>query len=96
MRLIKCVWITQFALVLFSTLSNAQTTPKYLLIGSVYDAETNQGLPGATIRVVGTTLGTTTNSDGQYRLLMLPGTYKLLSAGSRRSHAGLPSVTETF
>lgn len=35
-------------------------------------------LPGATIRIVGTTLGTTTNTDGRYRLLLAPGTYRLL------------------
>ena len=56
----------------------AQQATKYVLTGTVSSAATSEPLPGATIRVTGTTLGTTTNTDGRYRLLLPSGTYNLL------------------
>lgn len=62
----------------FAQLVYAQPKARVQLTGSVRSAETREPLPGATIRIVGTTLGTTTNADGEYRLLLRPGAYKLL------------------
>jgi ferric enterobactin receptor len=42
------------------------------LSGKVIDAESGEGLPFATLRVLGTQLGTTTNSDGQFNLVGVP------------------------
>lgn len=40
------------------------------LTGTVRDAQSHQLLPNANIRVLGTTRGTTTNSEGLYRILL--------------------------
>lgn len=36
--------------------------------GKILDSDTNQGIPGATIVLKGTTIGTSTDADGQYSL----------------------------
>jgi len=51
--------------------------PLRKISGSVYDAESHQMLPGAYIRVVGTNMGTTSNTDGAYRLLLPAGNYQI-------------------
>ncbi len=53
--------------------------------------DTHAPLPGATIRVIGTVLGTATNSDGYYRLLLPSGEYKL-----QFSYIGFDSDTIQF
>ena len=45
--------------------------------GVVTDQETGETLPGATILVKGTTIGTTTGMDGEYSLEVTPGTYTM-------------------
>lgn len=68
-----------FVAVLLTGFSSiAQTQARYQLTGSVRSAETHEPLPGATIRVIGTALGTTTNSEGNYRLLLQPGAHRLV------------------
>ncbi len=42
------------------------------LSGTVRDARTNQPLPGVSVRLLPTTLGTTTDQRGQYKLLNVP------------------------
>ena len=42
------------------------------VVGVVYDASTNEGLPSANIRIEGTGLGTTTDLEGTYRLRSVP------------------------
>jgi hypothetical protein len=46
--------------------------------GKVTDAETNQILPAASVRIVGTTRGTITTADGTYRLPVEFGEYKVM------------------
>ncbi|MDX1547070.1 MAG: TonB-dependent receptor [Rhodothermales bacterium] len=62
------------ALVLFllatPVLSYAQNTGK--LAGRVTDASTGEGLPGATVVLEGTTLGTATDVDGNYFIIGVP------------------------
>lgn len=53
-------------LLAFSTL-HAQAQ-EVVVNGKVTDAETEQGLPGASVRVVGTTTGTVTDVDGNFSL----------------------------
>ena len=50
----------------FSVASNAQKQ----VSGTVVDANTGEPLPAATVQVAGTTLGTTTNVDGVFRLYL--------------------------
>lgn len=73
---------TLIVVVFFSTHSAvtvvAQQELRFSLTGSVRNAEIHDPLPGATIRLLGTTLGTATNSDGRYRLLLAPGSYQIL------------------
>jgi outer membrane receptor for ferrienterochelin and colicin len=55
----------------------AQTTGQ--LSGRVIDASNGETLPGANVRIEGTTLGASTNIDGQYRIIgVRPGTYALV------------------
>ena len=48
------------------------------LTGTLLDAETSETLIGATVSVVGTGTGTTTDLDGNYRLSLGPGTYTVV------------------
>jgi len=45
----------------------------YVLSGIVQDAESQQPLPSATIRIVGTSKGTVTNAQGQFRISLSQG-----------------------
>ncbi|MCK4772602.1 MAG: carboxypeptidase-like regulatory domain-containing protein [Candidatus Latescibacteria bacterium] len=47
------------------------------LLGTVRDAETGEPLPSANIRVLDSTLGTISNSEGSYRLVLEPGFYRI-------------------
>lgn len=58
-----------FIVLIFSSQSiSSQTKTKALLKGIVKDSETKQPLPGATIKVVGTSQGTVTELNGDYSL----------------------------
>lgn len=61
-------------LLLASSLLFGQT---HTLSGLVMDAETMQPLPSATIRIVGTSKGTVTNSQGQFRFVLPKGSIAL-------------------
>ena len=54
----------------FPVAAFAQSTGK--LSGRVLDSETGEGLPGATILIVGTQFGTAADFDGNYTILGLP------------------------
>ncbi|RMF58787.1 MAG: hypothetical protein D6746_09200, partial [Bacteroidetes bacterium] len=70
-------------------LALAQNTGK--LAGRVTDGETGEPLPGASIVLVGTQLGTITDVDGNYVLLGVPvGTYDV-----QASFVGYQTVTQT-
>ncbi|QGY43746.1 TonB-dependent receptor plug domain-containing protein [Maribellus comscasis] len=58
----------------FTTLVFGQ---KGFVRGSVFDGKTGEFLPGVTIFVEGTTLGTITDLDGKFNLSIDPGTYQL-------------------
>ena len=45
----------------------------HVLTGNVTDAESRQPLPGATIRILGGTLGTVANAKGEYRFSLPAG-----------------------
>ncbi len=54
----------------FPVAAFAQSTGK--LSGRVLDSETGEGLPGATVLIVGTQFGTAADFDGNYTILGLP------------------------
>jgi len=56
--------------------AHAGTTGK--IAGRILDAETGDGLPGANVQIVGTSLGAATDVDGNFTILNVPpGTYKI-------------------
>ncbi|MFO7613502.1 MAG: TonB-dependent receptor [Bacteroidales bacterium] len=72
MNRVKLIAITFF--LLLSCYLNAQNG---ILRGTVYDAVTGDVLPGVTIFLEGTTLGTLTDLDGKFNLSAPEGTYVL-------------------
>ncbi len=60
---------------LSSVAGHAQSKCK--ISGRVLNSSGLFPLPGATLRIIGQRLGTATNSDGRYRLLLEPGEYRL-------------------
>ena len=75
-----------------------------IISGRVTDAVTKAAVPGATVRVEGTSLGAVTGDDGKYRILSVPaGTQMLVArrlgyAPQRRAVtvAGEPELTADF
>jgi len=66
-------------LLLFPTLALAQNTGK--LSGRVVDASTGEPLPGANVFLEGTTLGTSTDVNGEYTIFEIPpGTYTVVAS----------------
>lgn len=69
-------FIILFFIALFPTALFAGSTGK--IAGKITDAETGEGIPGVNVIIVGTTLGSATNLDGEYTILNVPpGTYEL-------------------
>ncbi len=52
----------------------------HVLSGIVLDAESMQPLPSATLRILGTSKGTITNSAGQFRFSLPSGTYRIAAS----------------
>ncbi len=63
--------------ILFQISSYAQELNKPVLSGRVINNENAEPLYGATVRLLGSTVGTITNAEGRYRLLLTPGTHCL-------------------
>lgn len=62
---------TLFLCVLFTTLACAQTKPTSRTItGTVRDVQNFSPLPGVTVQLKGTKIGTTTDSQGRYQLVI--------------------------
>jgi outer membrane receptor protein involved in Fe transport len=60
------------------------------LAGRVFDGATGEALPGANVRIVGTSLGAATNANGEYRVIGVPvGAYDVVA-----SFAGFAPTTE--
>ena len=58
--IVKCLILT----ILFSTNTFAQQ----IITGKITDSENNQGLPGVNIAIKGTTVGTSTDGAGNFKL----------------------------
>jgi outer membrane receptor protein involved in Fe transport len=84
--MLRNVSVLAVALVLTPLLAWAQNSGK--LSGTVIDRTTNEPLPGATVVVEGTQLGTATNGAGEYFIIGVPvGTYTI-----RASFVGFESL----
>jgi len=66
-----------FFLLLFAAMLNAFSLQGQTLRGVVTDQATGETLPGATIMVMGTTLGTITGMDGEYNIDLSPGAHTI-------------------
>lgn len=77
-------------LLLVLTLGNDLFCQTHTLSGLVLDAESLQPLPSATIRILGTSKGTVTNSSGQFRLSFQQGIVSIAA-----SYLGYQSDTIT-
>lgn len=60
-------------------LINAQTRQN-LLSGRIYDLKSNQPLVGVNVYVNNTTIGTTTNKDGNYELKLKDGVFEIIAS----------------
>ncbi|MFM7428710.1 MAG: carboxypeptidase-like regulatory domain-containing protein, partial [Flammeovirgaceae bacterium] len=63
----RSLWCMGLVFLLAFTALQAQAQ-EVVVTGKVTDAETQRGLPGAAVRVVGTTNGTVTDTDGNFSL----------------------------
>ena len=75
-------------MLLFTAVAFAQNTYKAI----IKDAETNQILPGATVKVLGTTLGTTSDNTGSVILTGLPSGKQAI----QHSYVGFKTKTDTL
>lgn len=64
-RPINLCLLNLFFLLLFSGTIYAQ---QFKVTGTIKDAQTNEGLPGVSIRIKGTTIGTLSDNDGKYAI----------------------------
>lgn len=66
-----------FVLVIFLAANVLTFAQNGIIRGTVFDNATGEPLPGVTIFLEGTTLGTLTDLDGKFNLSVSPGTYDL-------------------
>ncbi|MCL5028908.1 MAG: TonB-dependent receptor [Bacteroidetes bacterium] len=78
-----------FFLLVFSFLQTETTAQENGIVkGVIIDAASGSALPGASVLVIGTQLGTSTNENGSYKLTLAPGKYTL-----QASYIGYKFVT---
>lgn len=76
MKLSKTIKLI-FTLIVFSSQVYAQNTKTGIIRGSVKDKNTGEAIIGANIVIDGTTTGTATDANGNYKLSVAVGTYTL-------------------
>ena len=68
-------------LLIFICFTSSQAGTSGKIAGTIKDSETNQPLPGVTLLLEGTNIGTSTDEDGDYFLINIPvGSYALKAA----------------
>jgi outer membrane receptor for ferrienterochelin and colicins len=80
--------IVLLSMLLFTAMTYAQNTYKAV----IKDAKTNQALPGATVKVLGTTLGTTSDNTGSVSVSGIASGRQLISF----SYVGYQTKTDTL
>ena len=65
----RCIFVLSIALLFFTAPADAATGR---IIGRVTDATTGSGMPSANVRVAGTTIGTTSDAEGDFVLSGVP------------------------
>jgi hypothetical protein len=68
---------TLIPVLLISSITESSFAQTFTISGKVKDAATGEALPAASIRVVGSSRGTTTNVNGNYRFSLTQGNYTL-------------------
>ena len=66
-----------YLVMLFSAITATITAQDGFIRGTVYDDQTAESLPGVTVFVEGTTLGSITDFDGKFSVTVPPGSYTL-------------------
>lgn len=56
----------------FCSITNAQKNTNVTLVGTIVDSKTNQAIPYATVVIDGTTIGATSDNDGNYVIKNVP------------------------
>lgn len=84
------LFLTPTLLLLLFSSASAQTS-RYVISGKVIEKSTKTGIPGAGIKLQGTSFAVAANSDGAYSLVanLAPGTYQLVA-----TYVGYKTVTK--
>jgi outer membrane receptor for ferrienterochelin and colicins len=80
--------IVLLSMLLFTAMTYAQNTYKAV----IKDAKTNQALPGATVKILGTTLGTISDNTGSVSISGIPSGRRVISF----SYLGYQTKTDTL
>ncbi len=72
----KCAFLLLALLGSFTAFSQGKAS----VSGTVVDQQTDEPLPGVNITVAGTRIGTATNPEGKFKIILPPGTYTLVIA----------------
>ena len=75
MRII--IWFLAATFLVAMTIDAGETKPRLIVEGYVLDEATGEPIPFATVRVEGTGNSTLANQEGQFRLVLAPGEYRL-------------------
>ncbi len=76
--LFSVIKILPWVLCIFSTLLDAQQRGNFPFTGIIRNAETHEFLSNVNLRVFGTSMGTTTNTEGTYQILFPPGRHQII------------------
>ena len=71
-------YITVLLVLLFTVAAGFSQSVNFYISGTVFNKETNQPLPGASVFAQNTTFGTVTNSEGKFSLQLPAGGYDLV------------------
>lgn len=85
------ILLTPFLLLLFSEVASAQNK-RYTITGKVTETATNDPIPGAAVKILNTTLSTSTTTNGNYTFAvdLAPGKYQVQIA-----YIGYKTLTQT-
>ncbi len=82
---------------LLSLVLSAISAGATVICGTVSDAESNEELIGASVKIDGTSIGAVTDIDGRYSINVKPGTYSITASyvgfsGSSLNHGAFVKI----